>query len=125
MCICVGMRPTAEKSSLLTILVVAPPESVFGMDSSADVDLEGRFLAPFIVCSGFFFVNFQFFMEIDQSPRFTRRVTSFQTVVLSLYGLADPFSLPSAHFCHVFCFNPSRLHRVCITVLFFKKKDKG
>ena len=41
-------------------------------------------------------------MEIDQSPRFTRRVVSFQTVVLSQYGLEDPFSLLSAHFCHFF-----------------------
>ena len=35
-------------------------------------------------------------MEIDQSPRFTRRVTSFQTFVLSRYGLDDPFCPPSA-----------------------------
>ena len=50
-----GMRPansTEESSSLLTILGVAPRESVLGMDASADVSLEGRywFSSLFVVC---------------------------------------------------------------------------
>ena len=120
----IRMRPTAETSFLLTILVVAPPESVLGMDSSADVDLEGRFPAPFIVSVGFV-CELSICMEIDPSPRFTRRVMSFRTVVLSRYGLEDPFSLPSAQFCHVFFFLKPFSTAPTLYHCPLKKKEKG
>ena len=92
--------------------VVAPPDDV---DEAAPPDrmysvwvlqltwiLEAGTGFPALSLSAVVFVcELSICMEIDQSPRFTRRVMSFQTVVLSRYGLEGPFCPPSA------------LHRPC------------
>ena len=86
--------------------------NVLGMDSSVTWILKAGNGFPALSLSAVVFLcELSICMGIDQSPKFTRRVMSFQTVVLSRYGLKDPFCPPQHISDHVF-FYLSRLTNV-------------
>ena len=66
---------------------------------SADVDLEGRvtFFPALPSSTEVFVCELLICMEIDQSPRFTRRVMNFQSLFYPGMDWEDPYRLSSAH----------------------------